>query len=122
MPRRFNVTVPEHHQIVEITFALRAQDADGSVLDTPLLLGLILPPKTATTGRAPAGSGTWTAGPADRLAHALRMRKVPLGHRHQRRHLDPRHRLRRRRGQHRHLDPPRLARRARRHSGRSSRC
>ncbi len=75
----FNVTVPEHHQTVEITFALRAQDEDGAVQSSPLLLGVVLPPKTATTGRAPAGSGTWTAGPADRLAHALRMRKVPLG-------------------------------------------
>lgn len=74
-----NVTVPEHHQTVEISFALRAQDQDGAVQDQPLLLGMTLPPKTATTGRAPAGSGTWTAGPADRLAHALRMRKVPLG-------------------------------------------
>lgn len=75
----FNVAVPEHHQTVEITFALRAQDSDGTIQNTPLLLGMVLPPKTATTGRAPAGSGTWTAGPADRLAHALRMRKVPLG-------------------------------------------
>ncbi len=75
----FNVAVPEHHQSVEISFALRAQDPDGTVQGTPLLLGIVLPPKTATTGRTPAGSGTWTAGPADRLAHALRMRKVPLG-------------------------------------------
>jgi hypothetical protein len=75
----FNVAVPEHHQTVEISFALRAQDQDGTVQDAALLLGMVLPPKTATTGRAPAGSGTWTAGPADRLAHALRMRKVPLG-------------------------------------------
>lgn len=74
-----NVNVPEHHQTVEIFFALRAQDQDGAAQERPLLLGMILPPKTATTGRAPAGSGTWTAGPADRLAHALRMRKVPLG-------------------------------------------
>lgn len=74
-----NVTVPEHHQTVEISFALRAQNADGTVQNTALLLGMVLPPKTATTGRAPAGSGTWTAGPADRLAHALRLRKVPLG-------------------------------------------
>lgn len=74
-----NVNVPEHHQTVEISFALRGQDKDGAVQNTPLLLGVVLPPKTATTGRAPAGSGTWTAGPADRLAHALRMRKVPLG-------------------------------------------
>jgi hypothetical protein len=75
----FNVAVPEHHQTVEISFALRAQDQDGAVQNPPLLLGTLLPPKTATTGRAPAGSGTWTAGPADRLAHALRMRKVPVG-------------------------------------------
>jgi hypothetical protein len=74
-----NVAVPEHHQTVEISFALRAQAQDGGVQNTPLLLGVVLPSKTATTGRAPAGSGTWTAGPADRLAHALRMRKVPLG-------------------------------------------
>jgi hypothetical protein len=74
-----NVNVPEHHQTVDISFALQAQDQDGAVQSTPLLLGVVLPPKTATTGRAPAGSGTWTAGPADRLAHALRMRKVPLG-------------------------------------------
>lgn len=75
----FNVTVPEHRQTVDITFVLRAQDQDGAVDNNPLLLGMVLPPKTATTGRAPAGSGSWTAGPADRLAHALRMRKVPLG-------------------------------------------
>ncbi len=75
----FNVAVPEHHQTVEISFALRAQDQDGTVQDTALLIGIVLPPKTETTGRAPAGSGTWTAGPADRLSHALRMRKVPLG-------------------------------------------
>lgn len=75
----YAVHVPEHHQMVEIGFALLGQDADGTVTSTPLLLGMILPPKTPTTGRAPAGSGTWTAGPADRLAHAMRARKVVLG-------------------------------------------
>ena len=75
----YAVRVPEHHQTVEIGFALRGQDADGTVTSAPLLLGMILPPKTPTTGRAPAGSGTWTAGPADRLAHAMRARKVALG-------------------------------------------
>ncbi len=73
------VPVPEHATTVEVTFALRAQDDQGAVQDSPLLLGAVLPPRTPTTGRAPAGSGTWTAGPADRLAHALRVRKVPLG-------------------------------------------
>lgn len=75
----YAVHVPEHHQTVEIGFALRGQDADGTVTSSPLLLGMILPPKTPTTGRAPAGSGTWTAGPADRLSHAMRARKVSLG-------------------------------------------
>lgn len=76
----FAVTVPEHQTSVDITFAMQAQDDTGVV--TPgaaLLLGMVLPPKTATTGRAPVGGGTWTAGPADRLAHALRVRGVPLG-------------------------------------------
>ncbi|HEY0169146.1 MAG TPA: type IIL restriction-modification enzyme MmeI [Jatrophihabitans sp.] len=75
----YNVQVPEHRQTVDIHFALRGQDTDGSLTNRPLLLGMILPPKTPTTGRAAAGSGTWTAGPADRLAHALRARKVSLG-------------------------------------------
>ncbi|SHG42595.1 Eco57I restriction-modification methylase domain-containing protein [Geodermatophilus nigrescens] len=76
----FAVAVPEHQTRVDITFAMQAQDDTGVV--TPgaaLLLGIVLPPKTATTGRAPVGGGTWTAGPADRLAHALRVRGVPLG-------------------------------------------
>ncbi len=76
----FAVAVPEHQTSVDITFVMQAQDDTGVV--TPgaaLLLGIVLPPKAATTGRAPAGSGTWTAGPADRLAHALRVRNVPLG-------------------------------------------
>lgn len=75
----YNVQVPEHRQSVGIHFALRGQDTDGSLTNRPLLLGMILPPKTSTTGRAAAGFGTWTAGPADRLAHALRARKVSLG-------------------------------------------
>lgn len=75
----YRVHVPEHHQSVEISFALRGQDDDGAVNSNPLLLGMVLPPRTPTTGRAPTGSGTWTAGPADRLAHAMRARKVSLG-------------------------------------------
>ncbi|MDQ0284120.1 Eco57I restriction-modification methylase domain-containing protein [Rhodococcoides fascians] len=75
----YAVQVPEHRQIVDISFVLRAQDADGTSNSTPLLLGVVLPPRTPTTGRAPAGTGTWTAGPADRLAHAMRVRKVALG-------------------------------------------
>jgi len=76
----FSVTVPEHQTTVGITIALLGQDDPGNVqTDKPLLLGLVLPPKMATTGRAPAGAGTWPAGPADRLAHALRVKGVPLG-------------------------------------------
>ena len=75
----YAVQVPEHRETVDISFVLRAQDADGTSNSTPLLLGTVLPPKTPTTGRAPAGAGTWTAGPADQLAHAMRVRKVSLG-------------------------------------------
>ncbi len=76
----FAVAVPEHQTSVDVSFAMLAQDDAGVVAPgAALLLGMVLPPKTATTGRAPAGSGTWTAGPADRLAHALRVRGVPLG-------------------------------------------
>lgn len=75
----YAVQVPEHRQTVDISFVLRAQDADLTSEGTPLLLGMVLPPKTPTTGRAPAGAGTWSAGPADQLAHAMRARKVSIG-------------------------------------------
>jgi hypothetical protein len=77
---RYAVKVPEHQTTVDITFALTGQDNQGNLQpDQPLLLGMVLPPRSSTTGRAPAGGGTWPAGPADRLAHALRSHGVPLG-------------------------------------------
>ncbi len=77
---RFAVTVPEHQTTVEITFALLGQTDDGAVEpDRPLLLGAVVAPGVSPTGRPLAGSGSWPASPADRLAHALRSRKVPLG-------------------------------------------
>lgn len=77
---RYAVKVPEHQTTVDITFAMTGQDSQGTLQpDRPLLLGMVLSPRTSTTGRAPAGAGTWPAGPADQLAHALRSHGVPLG-------------------------------------------
>jgi hypothetical protein len=77
---QYAVTVPEHQTTVDITFAMLGQDDQGTIQpDKPLLLGAVIPPGTSTTGRAPTGTGSWPASPADRLAHALRTREVPLG-------------------------------------------
>ena len=77
---QYAVTVPEHQTTVDITFAMLGQDDQGTIQpDRPLLLGAVIAPGTSTTGRAPTGTGSWPASPADRLAHALRTREVPLG-------------------------------------------
>jgi hypothetical protein len=73
LPAGLTVAVPEHHVTVQPTFALLGPE-EGSA---PKLLGIVLPPGTRPTGRA--GSDTWSATPADRLAHALRHHRVPLG-------------------------------------------
>jgi hypothetical protein len=76
----YAVTVPEHQTTVDITFAMLGQDDQGTIQpDKPLLLGAVIPPGTSTTGRAPTGTGSWPASPADRVAHAMRTREVPLG-------------------------------------------
>jgi hypothetical protein len=77
---QYAVTVPEHQTTVEITFAMLGQDDQGTIQpDKPLALGAVIPSGTSTTGRAPTGTGSWPASAADRVAHALRTREVPLG-------------------------------------------
>ena len=77
---QYAVTVPEHQTTVDITFAMLGQDDQGTIQpDRPLLLGAVIAPGTSTTRRAPTGTGSWPASPADRLAHALRTREVSLG-------------------------------------------
>lgn len=77
VPPTLTTPVPEHHTEVRPDFALMPVVADSNA--TPLLLGMLLDPGTRTTARPRLGSTTWTATPADRLAHALRDHKIPLG-------------------------------------------
>lgn len=77
VPPNLTTPVPEYHTEVRPDFVLMPSDADSNA--TPLLLGMVLDPGTRATARPRVGSSTWVATPADRLAHALRTNKVPLG-------------------------------------------
>lgn len=77
VPPVLTTPVPEYHTEVRPDFALMPVVDDLNA--TPLLLGMLLDPGTRTTARPRPGSSTWAATPSDRLAHALRANKVPLG-------------------------------------------
>ena len=75
VPPTLTTPVPEYHTEVRPDFVLVPADGDA----TPLLLGMLLDPGIRATARPRVGSSTWMAAPADRMAHALRANKVPLG-------------------------------------------
>jgi len=80
VPSTLSTPVPEHGTEVRADFVLLSDSEDPT--STPLLLGVVVDPGVSTTDRPRPGSpgtGTWAASPADRLAHALRTRKVTLG-------------------------------------------
>jgi hypothetical protein len=72
--------VPEYGTEVRPDFALLSDPDDPA--SAPLLLGVVVDPGVRATARprpGTPGSGKWPASFADRLAHALRARWVPLG-------------------------------------------
>jgi len=75
VPPTLTTPVPEYHTEVRPDFVLVPADGDA----TPLLLGMLLDPGIRAAARPRVGSSTWVATPADRMAHALRANKVPLG-------------------------------------------
>lgn len=75
VPPTLTTPVPEYHTEVRPDFVLVPADGDAA----PLLLGMLLDPGIRATARPRVGSSTWVATPADRMAHALRANKVPLG-------------------------------------------
>jgi hypothetical protein len=77
VPPVLTTPVPEYHTEVRPDFALMPVIDDSNA--APLLLGMLLDPGTRATARPRPGSSTWAATPSDRLAHALRAHKVPLG-------------------------------------------
>jgi hypothetical protein len=77
LPPGLTTPVPEHATQVRPDFALLSTAGEK-----PALLGMLTAPGTRATSRTPvarATASTWTASPADRLAHALRFQGVPLG-------------------------------------------
>jgi hypothetical protein len=80
VPPTLTTPVPEYGTEVRPDFALLT-DADDPA-SAPLLLGIVVDPGVCATARprpGTPGSGTWPASFADRLGHALRARRVPLG-------------------------------------------
>jgi hypothetical protein len=80
VPSTLNTPVPEYGTEVRPDFALLTDPDDPA--SAPLLLGIVVDPGVRATARprpATPGSGTWPASFADRLGHALRARRVPLG-------------------------------------------
>jgi hypothetical protein len=75
VPLTLTTAVPEHHTFVRPDLALLDESSDR-----PRLLGLITDPGVRAADKPRAGAGgTWNASAADRLAHALRAQRVPLG-------------------------------------------
>ena len=80
VPSTLTTPVPEYGTEVRPDFALLTDPDDPA--SAPLLLGIVVDPGVRATARprpGTAGTGTWPASFADRLGHALRARKVPLG-------------------------------------------
>ncbi|MFF0284265.1 Eco57I restriction-modification methylase domain-containing protein [Rhodococcus aetherivorans] len=80
VPSTLTTPVPEYGTEVRPDFALLTDPDDPAA--PPLLLGLVLDPGVRATARPHSGThsaGKWPASYADRLGHALRARKVPLG-------------------------------------------
>ena len=80
VPSTLTTPVPEYGTEVRPDFALLTDPDDPA--SAPLLLGIVVDPGVRATARprpGTPGSGTWPASFADRLGHALRARRVPLG-------------------------------------------
>ncbi|MDV7246236.1 MULTISPECIES: DNA methyltransferase [Rhodococcus] len=80
VPPTLTTPVPEYGTEVRPDFALLTEPDDPT--SPALLLGLVLDPGVRATARphpGTPGTGKWPASYADRLGHALRARKVPLG-------------------------------------------
>jgi hypothetical protein len=80
VPSTLTTPVPEYGTEVRPDFALLTDPDDPP--SAPLLLGIVVDPGVRATARprpGTLGSGTWPASFADRLGHALRARRVPLG-------------------------------------------
>ena len=80
VPPTLTTPVPEYGTEVRPDFALLTDPDDPA--SAPLLLGIVVDPGVRATARPRPGTpGTdkWPASFADRLGHALRARRVPLG-------------------------------------------
>jgi hypothetical protein len=80
VPSTLTTPVPEYGTEVRPDFALLTDPDD--LASAPLLLGIIVDPGVRATARPrpeASGPGKWSASFADRLGHALRAHKVPLG-------------------------------------------
>ncbi len=80
VPATLTTPVPEYGTEVRPDFALLT-DPDA-LTSPPLLLGIVVDPGVRATARprpGTPGADKWPASFADRLAHGLRARKVPLG-------------------------------------------
>lgn len=77
VPPTLTTVVAEHGTEIRPDFALLALHDEPA--PRPLLLGVVLDPGVSPTSRPRPGADSWAASPADRLAHALRSQRVPLG-------------------------------------------
>ncbi|GJF18172.1 hypothetical protein NGTWS1803_06930 [Mycolicibacterium cyprinidarum] len=80
VPATLTTPVPEYGTEVRPDFMLLTDPND--LTSPPLLLGMVVDPGVRTTARprpGTPGADKWSASFADRLAHGLRARKVPLG-------------------------------------------
>ena len=80
VPATLTTPVPEYGTEVRPDFMLLTDPDD--ITSPPLLLGMVAEPGVRTTARprpGTPGADKWSASFADRLAHGLRARKVPLG-------------------------------------------
>jgi hypothetical protein len=80
VPSTLTTPVPEYGTEVRPDFALLTDPDDPA--SAPLLLGIVVDPGVRASARprpGTPGTGTWPASFADRLGHALRARRVPLG-------------------------------------------
>lgn len=80
VPATLTTPVPEYGTEVRPDFMLLSDPDD--LTSPPLLLGMVVDPGVRTTARprpGTPGADKWSASFADRLAHGLRARKVPLG-------------------------------------------